>query len=92
MQPSQQGLFLQDNWNKGQKPYVLIKTTQTSQYLDQFLTILHATFTTGLIFVSQLKQEAATMFRPKLHVPIVKVEMQNHEELVKIFRSYEYVS
>ena len=33
----------------------------TPKYLDQFLMVLHAIFTTGLIFVRQLKQGAATL-------------------------------
>ena len=32
----------------------------TPKYLDQFLPVLHATFTTGLVFARQLKQGAAT--------------------------------
>ena len=68
MQPSQQGLFLWDNWNKGQQPYVLIDTTQSPKYLDQFLMVLHAIFTTGLIFVRQLKQEAESGWIPKARI------------------------
>ena len=33
-----------------------VETTHYPKYLDQFLTILLETFTTGLIFVRQLKQ------------------------------------
>ena len=39
---------------RGYQPYVLIETTHYPKYLDQFLTVLLATFTTGLIFVRQL--------------------------------------
>ena len=38
---------------RGSKP-VLIKTTHHHKYLDQFLMVLLATFTTGLILVRQL--------------------------------------
>ena len=33
----------------------------TPKYLDQFVMVLNATFTTGLIFVRQSKQGAATL-------------------------------
>ena len=61
LKPSQQGLFLQDNRNKGQQPYVPIETTHNPKYLDQFLTVLLKTFTTGLIFARQSKQGATTL-------------------------------
>ena len=31
------------------------------KYFDQFLMVLHATFTTGLVFVRQLKQGATSL-------------------------------
>ena len=31
------------------------------KYLDQYLTVWHATFTTGLIFVRQLKQRGSNL-------------------------------
>ena len=61
-QPSQWGSFLQDNQNKGQQPYVLIKTTHYLKYLDQFLLVLLETFTMGLIFATQSKQGVATLY------------------------------
>ena len=36
---------------KGQQPYVLITTTHTPKYLDQLLTVLHATFIIGYVYV-----------------------------------------
>ena len=42
----------------------------TPKYLDQFLTVLHATFTTGLIFVRQLKQGTAPyLLIETIHTP-----------------------
>ena len=61
-QPSQWGSFLQDNQNKGQQPYVLIKTTHYLKYHDQFLMVLLETFTMGLVFATQSKQRVATLY------------------------------
>ena len=58
---SQQGLFLQDNQNKGPQPYVSTIITQNLKYLDQFWMVLHETFTTGLVFARQSKQGATTL-------------------------------
>ena len=50
---------------QGPQPYVPIKTTHYPKYLDQFLTVLLKTFTTGLVFVRQSKQGATTLcFEP----------------------------
>ena len=61
MKLSQQGLFLQDNRNKGSQPYVLNIITHNPKYLNQFWMVLHETFTTGLVFARQLKQGVTTL-------------------------------
>ena len=48
MKLSQQGLFLQDDQNKGSQPYVLTIITHNPKYLDQFLIVLCETFTSGM--------------------------------------------
>ena len=48
MKLSQQGLFLQDNRNKGSQPYVSAIITHNPKYLDQFLIVLCETFTSGM--------------------------------------------
>ena len=48
MKLSQQGLFLQDNRNKGSQPYVSTIITHNPKYLDQFLIVLCETFTSGM--------------------------------------------
>ena len=48
MKLSQQGSFLWDNQNKGSQPYVLTIITHNPKYLDQFLIVLHETFTSGM--------------------------------------------
>ena len=48
MKLSQQGLFLQDDQNKGSQPYVLTIITHNPKYLDQFLIVLYETFTLGM--------------------------------------------
>ena len=53
--------FLRDNQNKGSQPYVLTIITHYPKYLDQFLIVLHETFTTGLVFARQLKQGVTTL-------------------------------
>ena len=40
----------------------MIETTHYLKYLDQFLMVLLETFTIGLIFAGQSKQEAATLY------------------------------
>ena len=61
MKLSQQGLFLRDNQNKGSQPYVSTIITHNPKYLNQFWMVLCETFTTGLIFVRQLKQVVTTL-------------------------------
>ena len=39
------GLTFRDDWNEGQQPHVSTKTERFGQYLSQFLTDLHETFT-----------------------------------------------
>ena len=45
----------------GSQPYVSTIITHNPKYLDQFLMVLLETFTTGLIFVTQLKQGVTTL-------------------------------
>ena len=45
----------------GRSMYVLTIITHNPKYLDQFLTVLLETFTTGLVFVRQLKQGVTTL-------------------------------
>ena len=53
----------------GRCMYVLIKTTHYPKYLNQFLTVLLETFTTGLVFARRLKQGAADLTQP-IHPPM----------------------
>ena len=48
MKLSQQGSFLRDNGNKGSQPYVSTIITHNRKYLDQFLIVLHETFTSEM--------------------------------------------
>ena len=61
MKLSQQGSFLRDNRNKGSQPYVSTIITHNLKYLNQFWMALRETFTTGLVFVRQLKQGVTTL-------------------------------
>ena len=55
------GLFLVIQSKQGSQPYVLSIITHNPKYLDQFLIVLLETFTTGLVFVRQLKQGITTL-------------------------------
>ena len=43
------GLVFVRQSKQTQQPYVLMETTHYPKYLDQFLTVLLKTFTTGLV-------------------------------------------
>ena len=71
LKPSQQGLFLWDNQNKGLQPYILTAITHTPKCLHQFLKVLLETFTIGLNFVRQSKQGATTLCFNQNYVSVV---------------------
>ena len=64
MKLSQQGLFLEDDQNKGSQPYVLTIITHNPKYLDQFCMVLHETFTQGSFLQDDWNKGHNPMFWP----------------------------
>ena len=64
-------LFVETSPLMGGYVYVLTIITYHPKYLDEFLTVLLETFTTGLVFARQLKQGVTTLCFNKCHpVPL----------------------